>query len=62
MLNVLQIGIGESGCAILRGQGHNRIYAGKPTGEIHLLDSRTYRKEQCIEAHSGSLSDFDVHG
>lgn len=57
----LQVQLSDSGCAILRSQGR-LVCTGEPTGQIHLLDSRTFRKEQTLEAHSGSLSDFDVHG
>jgi PAB-dependent poly(A)-specific ribonuclease subunit 2 len=57
-----QMYIGGSGCAILRGQGLNRICAGQTSGQVYLLDSRTYRKEHTIEAHESSLSDLDVHG
>ncbi|CAL8113910.1 unnamed protein product [Orchesella dallaii] len=53
--------VGESGCAILRNHGRY-ICVGQPSGHIQLLDPRTYVPEQAIEAHSGSLSDFDVHG
>lgn len=59
----MQVHIGGTGCAILRGQGgHNRICAGLTSGQVYFLDSRTYKKEQSIDAHSGSLSDLDVHG
>jgi len=53
--------MGDAGCAILRNQGRF-ICAGQADGTIHLLDPRTQQSEQSVEAHSGSLSDFDVHG
>ena len=53
--------MGKNGCAILR--LHPRfICAGDPTGRIDLRDPNTLKVEHSLEAHSGSLSDFDVHG
>ncbi|XP_021925783.1 PAB-dependent poly(A)-specific ribonuclease subunit PAN2 isoform X2 [Zootermopsis nevadensis] len=53
--------VGKNGCAILR--LHPRfICAGDPTGRIDLRDPSTLKVEHTLEAHSGSLSDFDVHG
>ncbi|CAG7687316.1 unnamed protein product [Allacma fusca] len=53
----------ESTCAILRAQHQNRyILAGDPSGHICLMDNRTLKVEHGIDAHNGSLSDFDVHG
>lgn len=52
---------GKNGCAILR--QHNRfICCGDPSGRIELRDLTTLSLEHTLEAHTGSLSDFDIHG
>ena len=57
----LKFETGDNGCAILRLQ--NRfICAGDTIGNIKLLDPVTMRVEHNLETHSGSLSDFDIHG
>ncbi|CAG2060089.1 unnamed protein product, partial [Timema podura] len=56
-----QLHVGKNGCAILRQHGRF-ISAGDPLGRIDLRDPNTLRVEHTLEAHSGSLSDFDVHG
>ncbi|XP_066994616.1 PAN2-PAN3 deadenylation complex catalytic subunit PAN2 [Anabrus simplex] len=57
--NVLYVG--KNGCAILRQHGRF-VCAGDPSGRIDLRDPATLNVEHTLEAHSGSLSDFDVHG
>ncbi|XP_049859077.1 PAN2-PAN3 deadenylation complex catalytic subunit PAN2 [Schistocerca gregaria] len=53
--------VGKNGCAILRQSGRF-ICAGDPSGRIDLRDPNTLSVEHSLDAHSGSLSDFDVHG
>lgn len=53
--------VGKNGCAILR-QHPRFVCAGDPAGRIDLRDPNTLKVEHSLEAHSGSLSDFDVHG
>ncbi|XP_071541540.1 PAN2-PAN3 deadenylation complex catalytic subunit PAN2 isoform X1 [Panulirus ornatus] len=53
--------VGEQGCVILR--DHPRFVChGDLTGRIVLHDPRTMRQEHSFQAHTGSLSDFDVLG
>lgn len=53
--------VGEQGCVILR--DHARFVChGDLTGRIVLHDPRTMRQEHYFQAHTGSLSDFDVLG
>ncbi|KAK4294090.1 hypothetical protein Pmani_033259 [Petrolisthes manimaculis] len=53
--------VGENGCVILR--YHPRFVChGDRTGKIVLHDPRTMRSEHSFQAHTGSLSDFDVLG
>ena len=33
-----------------------------PVGKIHLRDPNTLAVSHTLDAHSGALSDFDVHG
>lgn len=57
----LQHQVGEQGCVILR--DHARFVChGDLTGRIVLHDPRTMRQEHYFQAHTGSLSDFDVLG
>ncbi|XP_071446379.1 PAN2-PAN3 deadenylation complex catalytic subunit PAN2 [Hetaerina americana] len=55
--------VGENGCAILRQQvsGGRYICCGDPAGRVHLRDPYTLRVEQTLDAHTGSLSDLDIH-
>ncbi|XP_015370348.1 PREDICTED: PAB-dependent poly(A)-specific ribonuclease subunit PAN2, partial [Diuraphis noxia] len=56
------INAGENGCAILRQNANRTVCCGDPTGVIKLRDPRNISKIiYTVEAHSGSLSDFDVH-
>ncbi|CAG0905136.1 unnamed protein product, partial [Darwinula stevensoni] len=52
---------GENGCPILR--GHPRfVVSGDPAGKVRLHSPSNLRVEHVLDAHTGSLSDFDVHG
>ncbi|XP_054287462.1 PAN2-PAN3 deadenylation complex catalytic subunit PAN2 isoform X2 [Macrosteles quadrilineatus] len=53
--------VGKNGCAILR-QHSRYICCGDPSGRIELRAPNTLRVEHSLEAHTGSLSDFDIHG
>ncbi|XP_050421716.1 PAN2-PAN3 deadenylation complex catalytic subunit PAN2 isoform X2 [Adelges cooleyi] len=56
------INAGENGCAILRQNANRTVCCGDPTGVIKLRDPRNVSKViYTIDAHTGSLSDFDVH-
>ncbi|CAI6344974.1 unnamed protein product [Macrosiphum euphorbiae] len=56
------INAGENGCAILRQNANRTVCCGDPTGVIKLRDPRNISKIiYTVEAHTGSLSDFDVH-
>ncbi|XP_050539219.1 PAN2-PAN3 deadenylation complex catalytic subunit PAN2 isoform X2 [Daktulosphaira vitifoliae] len=56
------INVGENGCAILRQNANRTVCCGDPTGMIKLRDPRNISKViYSVEAHTGSLSDFDVH-
>ncbi|XP_041365358.1 PAN2-PAN3 deadenylation complex catalytic subunit Pan2-like isoform X2 [Gigantopelta aegis] len=55
-----QFDIGEPGCAIFR-QSARFICAGDTSGKVKLYDPNTMKAEHVLDAHSGTLSDFDVH-
>ncbi|XP_070565894.1 PAN2-PAN3 deadenylation complex catalytic subunit PAN2-like [Ptychodera flava] len=55
--------IEDPGVAILRQSNYNRlICCGDTSGKITLRDPDTLKSEHVLEAHAGTLSDFDVHG
>ncbi|CAB3370828.1 Hypothetical predicted protein [Cloeon dipterum] len=54
------VGVGENGCAIIRRHGRY-LCTGNPLGVVELRDPRSLHLEHSLEAHTGSLSDFDVH-
>ncbi|XP_022090828.1 PAB-dependent poly(A)-specific ribonuclease subunit PAN2-like [Acanthaster planci] len=51
----------DPGVAIMR-HGTNFICCGDTSGKVHLRDLRTLKVEHQLDPHSGTLSDFDVHG
>ena len=51
----------EPGVAIIR-HGTNFICCGDTSGKVHLRDLRSLKAEHVLDPHSGTLSDFDVHG
>lgn len=55
------IDIPEPGCAILR-SSNKFICAGDTGGKVTLYDPNTMNPEHVLDAHSGTLSDFDVQG
>ena len=52
----------EPGCAILKFCPSGYIAAGDTGGKVTLRDPNTFKAEHVLDAHSGTLSDFDVHG
>lgn len=61
MEEIQQLDVGEHGCAILR-QHPRFLCCGDVSGKITLRDPKTYRAEHVLDAHTGTLSDFDIHG
>uniref|UniRef100_A0A8D8V831 PAN2-PAN3 deadenylation complex catalytic subunit PAN2 n=1 Tax=Cacopsylla melanoneura TaxID=428564 RepID=A0A8D8V831_9HEMI len=60
-INLIDAGT-DTGCAMLR-QGNARyVFCGDPSGVISLRDPLTLNVEHTLNSHTGSLSDFDVHG
>ncbi|XP_060593443.1 PAN2-PAN3 deadenylation complex catalytic subunit PAN2-like [Ruditapes philippinarum] len=51
----------DPGCAILRTTS-KCICAGDTSGKVTLYDPNTMKAEHVFDAHSGTLSDFDIHG
>ncbi|ESO96381.1 hypothetical protein LOTGIDRAFT_143977 [Lottia gigantea] len=51
----------DPGCAILR-QNSKYLFAGDTSGKVTLYDVKTMKAEHVLDAHSGTLSDFDVQG
>ncbi|XP_067137196.1 PAN2-PAN3 deadenylation complex catalytic subunit PAN2 isoform X2 [Centruroides vittatus] len=55
------IEVGNNGCVIMR--RHPRfLCCGDTSGKITLRDPNSLSVEHTLDAHSGMLSDFDVHG
>ncbi|KAL3831819.1 hypothetical protein ACJMK2_023521 [Sinanodonta woodiana] len=53
--------VAEPGCAILRDAG-KYLAIGDTSGKVTIFDRNTMNREYILDAHSGTLSDFDVHG
>ncbi|KAK6190508.1 hypothetical protein SNE40_002365 [Patella caerulea] len=51
----------DAGCAILRQSG-KYLCVGDTSGKVTLYDSKSMKGEQVLDAHTGTLSDFDVQG
>ena len=49
-------------CAILREHSRYVVSGDVPAGRIHLRDPASLKVVHTLEAHTGMLSDFDVHG
>ncbi|CAI9729366.1 PAN2-PAN3 deadenylation complex catalytic subunit Pan2-like isoform X1 [Octopus vulgaris] len=64
-LNKLQktreVDVDEPGCAIFRAS-NKFICAGDISGKLTLYDHKTLNAEHVLEAHTGTLSDFDING
>uniref|UniRef100_A0A0L8I679 USP domain-containing protein n=1 Tax=Octopus bimaculoides TaxID=37653 RepID=A0A0L8I679_OCTBM len=64
-LNKLQktreVDVVEPGCAIFRAS-NKFICAGDTSGKLTLYDHKTLNAEHVLEAHTGTLSDFDING
>lgn len=58
---IREVDIPEPGCAILRGT-NKYICAGDTAGKITLFDHSTMKPEHVLDAHTGTLSDFDLQG
>ncbi|XP_022189319.2 PAN2-PAN3 deadenylation complex catalytic subunit PAN2 [Nilaparvata lugens] len=54
------VDVGDQGCALLR-QHPRFICCGNAAGQITLRDPNSLHIEHTLEAHTASLSDFDVH-
>eukprot|EP00096_Caligus_rogercresseyi_P013542 TRINITY_DN6183_c0_g1_i1.p1 TRINITY_DN6183_c0_g1~~TRINITY_DN6183_c0_g1_i1.p1 ORF type:complete len:1219 (-),score=351.45 TRINITY_DN6183_c0_g1_i1:406-4062(-) len=52
----------EGSCALLRNHPRFVCCGDVPRGKIQLRDHRTLKMAHSLDAHSGTLSDFDVHG
>ncbi|KAK3589026.1 hypothetical protein CHS0354_007971 [Potamilus streckersoni] len=53
--------VAEPGCAIFRETGRY-LTVGDTSGKVTLYDCNTMKAEHFLNAHSGTLSDFDIHG
>ncbi|ELU03678.1 hypothetical protein CAPTEDRAFT_225482 [Capitella teleta] len=56
---IRQVEISEPGCAILR-FSTQYICSGDTAGKVTLRDPRSLKTQHVLQAHSGTLSDFDV--
>ncbi|XP_077977957.1 PAN2-PAN3 deadenylation complex catalytic subunit PAN2-like [Glandiceps talaboti] len=55
--------IADPGVAVLRMSNYNGlICCGDTSGKVTLRDPASLKSEHVLEAHTGTLSDFDVHG
>lgn len=54
--------VSDGTCAILRDHSRFIVSGDAPAGRIHLRDPLTLSVAHTLEAHSGVLSDLDVHG
>ncbi|XP_023932627.1 PAN2-PAN3 deadenylation complex catalytic subunit PAN2-like [Lingula anatina] len=57
---VKEVDVEEAGCAIMR-QTNKYLFSGDTSGKVTLRDPRTLKSEHVLEAHTGTLSDMDVH-
>ncbi|KAI0219805.1 PAN2-PAN3 deadenylation complex catalytic subunit PAN2, partial [Lamellibrachia satsuma] len=57
---IRQVQVAEPGCAIFR-YSNQYICTGDTGGKVTLRDPKSLRAEHIFQAHSGTLSDFDVH-
>ncbi|XP_064614568.1 LOW QUALITY PROTEIN: PAN2-PAN3 deadenylation complex catalytic subunit PAN2-like [Liolophura sinensis] len=58
---IRQVDVEEPGCAIFR-MSTKFLCGGDTSGKVTLFDPNTMIAEHVLEAHSGTLSDFDLHG
>ncbi|KAK3103914.1 hypothetical protein FSP39_022867 [Pinctada imbricata] len=58
---IRSVDVAEPGVAIFR-HTSKYICAGDTAGKVTLYDPSTLKAEHVLDAHSGTLSDFDVHG
>ncbi|VDI60303.1 PAB-dependent poly(A)-specific ribonuclease subunit 2 [Mytilus galloprovincialis] len=61
MREIRQVDVPEPGCAIFR-SSNKYICAGDTSGKVRLYDPATLRAEHVLDAHNGTLSDFDLQG
>ncbi|XP_048246742.1 PAN2-PAN3 deadenylation complex catalytic subunit Pan2-like isoform X1 [Haliotis rufescens] len=59
-IEVNQFEVKEPGCAIFR-HSSKYICAGDTSGRVTLYDPQSMKAEHVLEAHTGTLSDFDLH-
>lgn len=59
--HIRQVDVSEPGCAIFRAS-NKFICAGDTSGKITLYDHSTLNAEHVLDAHTGTLSDFDIDG
>lgn len=51
----------DGGCALMR-RSSQYVCCGNPNGQVFLRDPTTLNVVTTFDAHSGCLSDFDIHG